>query len=280
MSKKKLVAKENVVALLKYIDSDVILKLFIFTLKLLIIKPMLLQEIELASMFTKLIKSENIHPLSLAYDRLGKMNAYHTRVNGALISLIFFHYIENKKNFLLDVNTKYMEELSKDYDLLKQKGIEGNEIFSIMFSESINQHITSTAGSKYEERILNLLISIGIDKDNIKKMHDKTDKSTEYDFFFKIDNKTFGISAKRTLRERYKQFLKTSYMTPVDVLVEITLGLDLSFEKAKTITSQDVYIFIADEVYNSREDLRSLKGVLPTTQISLKTFKSLGRAKK
>ncbi len=77
-----------------------------------------------------------------------------------------------------------------------------------MFSESINQSIISDSGSNYENRIEIVLSRIGIDFK--KRVHDKFDQSTEYDFFFKIDKINYGIGAKRTLRERYKQFIKTS----------------------------------------------------------------------
>jgi hypothetical protein len=97
---------------------------------------------------------------------------------------------------------------------LKKFGLESNQIFMLMFSESINQSIISDSGSNYENRILSVLNKIGIK--NIRKIHDESDKSTEYDFFFEIDGKSYGIGAKRTLRERYKQFIKTKLTTKID----------------------------------------------------------------
>jgi hypothetical protein len=85
-----------------------------------------------------------------------------------------------------------------------------------MFSESINQSIISDSGSNYEDRILTVLTSIGINENDISKTHDKNDSSTEFDFFFELQNKTYGIGAKRTLRERYKQFIKTAQMSNID----------------------------------------------------------------
>ena len=98
-------------------------------------------------------------------------------------------------------------------------GVEPNQIFMLMFSESINQSIISDSGSNYEDRIMSVLTSIGIDESKIKKTHDKDDSSTEFDFFFELKNKTYGIGAKRTLRERYKQFIKTTQMTKIDVMM-------------------------------------------------------------
>ncbi|NMA32917.1 MAG: hypothetical protein GX944_03240, partial [Alphaproteobacteria bacterium] len=88
-------------------------------------------------------------------------------------------------------------------------------------------------------------------------------------------NKNYGISAKRTLRERYKQFIKTSLTTDIDVSIEITLGLDLNEEKAKTILKHGTYLFVADEIYNSREFLQKLNGVYKASDLSEKLLKKL-----
>jgi len=98
-------------------------------------------------------------------------------------------------------------------------------------------------------------------EDNIYKTHDKTDKSTEYDLFFELNGKTFGIGAKRTLRERYKQFIKTSYTSKIDVMIEITLGVDLNEAKAKIINRHGTILFVSDEIYMNREFLQKLNGV-------------------
>ncbi len=79
---------------------------------------------------------------------------YSTRVNGALLSLIFFEKLENGETNLI---SKYAEdfiiELSKLAIELKKKGVEPNQIFMLMFNESINQSIISDSGSNYEDRI-------------------------------------------------------------------------------------------------------------------------------
>ena len=89
-------------------------------------------------------------------------------------------------------------------------------------------------------------------------------------------NLCFGIGAKRTLRERYKQFIKTSFTSKIDVSIEITLGLDLNEEKAKTITGHGTYIFVADEVYKTRDFLRKIDKVYSVKDLNLKTLKKLG----
>jgi hypothetical protein len=111
---------------------------------------------------------------------------------------------------------------------------------------------------------------------NITKNHDKNDKSTEYDFFFEIDSKTYGISAKRTFRERYKQSIKTSITSKIDVSIEITIGADLNEEKAKTIINHGSYIFVSDEIYQARGFLRKMDQVYSTKNLSFKTLKELG----
>ena len=111
--------------------------------------------------------------------------------------------------------------------------------------------------------------------ETIKKVHDTGDTSMEYDFYFKLDEKTFGIGAKRTLRERYKQFIKSQHTTGIDATIEITLGLDLSEGKAKAIRQHGVYLFVADEIYKSRKYLQDIEGVFPASSLNIKTLRSL-----
>ena len=188
-------------------------ELFIFSLKLYAIKPLLLQEAKTRDLLDT-SKLPTLNPLSLAYDKITLFSPYSTRVSGALLSLIFFDKLESSDTaFISSDATEFLKELSKEAIKLKRIGVEPNQIFMLMFSESINQSIISDSGSNYEDRILSVLRAIGIDEDKITKTHDKDDSSTEFDFFFELDGRTFGIGAKRTLRERYKQFIKTAQMT-------------------------------------------------------------------
>ena len=257
------------------INSEVDLKLFIFSLKLYMIKDLLLAEAKLKNMLDT-SKLKNLDPLSLEYDKITLFSPYSTRVNGSLLSLIFFEKLENGETNLI---SKYAEdfiiELSKLAIELKKKGVEPNQIFMLMFSESINQSIISDSGSNYEDRILEVLVSIGIDENRIKKVHDKDDSSTEFNFFFELDNRTYGIGAKRTLRERYKQFIKTAQMSQIDVMIEITLGIDLTEEKVKAIRNHNIYLFVADEVYQANNYLKNIDGFFSSKDLTLKTLKSL-----
>lgn len=261
--------------ILDLIENDLDVKLFIFGLKLIVIKPLLLQEAKTRDLLDS-SKLSTLNPLSLEYDKITTFNPYSTRVSGALLSLIFFDKLENKDTvFLSNDTTDFLKELSKEAISLKKYGIEPNQIFMLMFSESINQSITSDSGSNYEDRILSVLKSIGIDKNKISKTHDKNDSSTEFDFFFELNNRTYGIGAKRTLRERYKQFIKTAQMTEIDVMIEITLGIDLTEEKVRAIRNHNVYLFVADEVYNSFEYLQKTEGVYGARDLKIEVLKKL-----
>jgi hypothetical protein len=267
--------RNNIENILLQIECDDEYLAFCFALKLLKIKSFLLEEAKLVN-FSEIIKKKNFHPLSLKYDTLSKKSPYYTRVNGALIALLFFEKIENKENhFLSKTVEEYILSLIREFERIKKINIEANQIFMLMFSESINQSIVSSAGSSYENRIKNILIDLGIQPNEIKKLHDKKDSSTEYDLFFKLGSKSYGIGAKRTLRERYKQFIKTSKMTKIDVMIEITLGLDLTETKAKAIRNHDIYLFVADEIYNSKNFLQKIKGIYPASKLTIELLRKL-----
>lgn len=269
--------KTGMLSLMFLINNDTDFNTFIFSLKLIQIKPLLLAEAKL-SQVAELSSLSHINQLSLQYDTISKSKPYYTRVNGALLSLLFFSKLEQKDvSFISQATTEYVTALFKEYEYLKTKGLEANQMFMLMFSESINQSILSDAGASYEDRIFNILISLGIPNSDIKKIHDKADSSTEFDFFFELNGKTFGIGAKRTLRERYKQFIKTAQMSEIDVMIQITLGLDLTEEKAKSITKYGVVTFVSDEIYSSRKYLQSMESIFPASQLSLKVLKILSK---
>jgi len=261
--------------ILDELDSELSLKLFIFSLKLYMIKDLLLQEAKLKDLLD-ISKLENLDPLSLEYDKITLYSPYATRVNGALLSLLFFDKLErNETNFISKDADDYIKSLSRIAIELKDKGVEPNQIFMLMFSESINQSIISDSGSNYEDRIFSVLTSIGIDGDKIDKTHDKDDSSTEFDFFFELNGKTYGIGAKKTLRERYKQFIKTAQMSEIDVMIEITLGTDLTKDKVEAIRKHNVFLFVSNEVYINEDYLQDLDGVYSSIDLTLSTLKRL-----
>ena len=254
---------------------DEAIDVFVFALQLFLIKGFLLKESK-AIQTTKEKELEELDPLSLAYDDISSQSAYITRVSGALYSLLFFEKIEiGDVSFIPDDKKEYLEDFSKEYKSFLSKGLEPNQIFMILFSEAVNQSIVSDAGASYEKRIKNMLIFIGVPDGNIKKMHDENDASTEFDFFFEHKKRTYGVGAKRTLRERYKQFIKTSHMSNLDVMIQITLGTDLRENIAKAIRKHGVYLFIANEVYDNNRILRDIEGVYPARKLTLNFLEGL-----
>ena len=271
VSENRLREYDNLVAAIDVDSIDV----FLFALRLYQIKDLLLAEAKIGYIAKNNELSE-YDLLSLTYDKQSLLVPYTMRVNGALLSLIFFFFFERGQNDLLSSTSEsLLNDLSKNAALLKLRGIEANQIFMLMFSESINQSIISNSGYNYEDRILQVLTRMGIPEDGIDKKHDSNDKSTEYDFFFSLEGKTFGIGAKKTLRERYKQFIKTALTSKIDVSIEITLGLDLNEEKAKTIRAHNTIIFVSDEIYESRLFLQRMEGVYPASEFTLNTLKKL-----
>jgi hypothetical protein len=261
--------------IIEQINNHLDLRLFIFSLKLYMIKDLLLAEAKAQDLFD-ISKLEKISPLSIEYDKITIYSPYSTRVNGALLSLIFFERLHcGETNFISQVSEDFLISLSSFAIELKNHGVEPNQIFMLMFSESVNQSIISDSGYNYEERIAAVLESIGIDKNSISKTHDKNDSSTEFDFFFELNNKTYGIGAKRTLRERYKQFIKTAQMTKIDVMIQVTLGIDLTEEKVKAIRNHQVFLFVAEEVYNNYEYLQKIVGVYSTKDLNISTLETL-----
>lgn len=258
-------------------NCEVDFKLFSFSIRLFLIKDLLLELAKLRQRNNEEIL-RNIDPLSLEYDKITVYQPYSTRVEGALLSLLFFDCLENGGSSILEdkFDGAYIQTLASIAKELKQHGVESNQIFMLMFSESINQSIISDSGNNYEDRIKTKLISIGIQQEDIKKKHDENDKSTEFDFFFILEGRSYGIGAKRTLRERYKQFIKTSQMSELDVMIEITLGIDLTEEKVRAIRQYGVYLFVADEVYLQFEYLQNIKGVYSVKHINLELLRNLG----
>ena len=66
-------------------------------------------------------------------------------------------------------------------------------------------------------------------------------------------------------------------MSKLDVMIQITLGLDLTIEKAKSITRYGVITIVSDEIYNSRKYLQDMKDVYPASELSLKLFTKLAK---
>ncbi len=58
-------------------------------------------------------------------------------------------------------------------------------------------------------------------------------------------------------------------------MIEITLGLDLGEEKAKTIRNYGVYLIVSDEIYEQNKFLQNIDGVFGSSQLTLELLKTL-----
>ena len=86
--------------LFEQLESDIDLEMFVFGLKLYLCKDMLLKEAKISDI-VNIDKLKNLNPLSLGYDKISVYKPYNTRVNGALLALLFFSKIEKgKTNFI------------------------------------------------------------------------------------------------------------------------------------------------------------------------------------
>jgi hypothetical protein len=255
--------------LLTLLDNKEDLEALYLACQLVDIKPILLEEAKLISKSKETSLSHH-HKLSIEYDRLTVNIPYTTRVSGALIAMILFEKIEKGDfPFISEIAKDYTESIIKSAKNLLSRGVSLEEMFLLMFTESVNQSIISSSGTNYEDRITEILVAQGIPREEIKHVHDEKDLSTEFDHIFTYKGKTIGIGAKRTLRERYKQFIKTSLMSDLDIMIEITLGLDLTEEKAKNIRHHGVYIFVAEEVYKQRKYLQEMDGVFSASDFNV-----------
>lgn len=219
---------------------------------LLLVKDLILQEskVYVATEYKK--ELQNITDLlSVEYDMSGLHLPYGQRV---ISSLLLFAFVDtNRKS---DYMLKNSEQTIKNFSYrVKSLSINYmlnvNNMFQIVVDESMNQSIKSDAGSSYESRVTRALSPI---VENLSThSHDSKIPSVEYDNTFYFNNKYCGVSAKRTLRERYKQNLENVESLDVDYLFVITLGIDLNEEKVSNILQKHgVYIIVSKEEYNSK----------------------------
>jgi len=211
--------------------------------------------------------------LSLVYDSKSSLSAYEARILTAILSKETMEKLQSGQwpNYFGSISKKTKSNILK---LIKtqNKKIDLISCFLPIMIESVNQSIISNAGGSYEDRVEEKLISIGIEKENITKYDHSETGSIEHDFIFKYKNKKWGISAKRTLRERYKQYVNLLQNNETDFMLAITLGTDLSEAKAKTIVSFGVILFISPEVYANNKELQRIRGVYSTSQLTKTTF--------
>ena len=96
----------------------------------------------------------------------------------------------------------------------------------------------------------------------------------EYDFTFKLNGKKAGVSAKRTLRERYKQNHEDIDVLDVDYVFLFTLGTDLNKDKLENILQKNgIYVVVANEIYNERDYLKNNDRVISSNELSREKLK-------
>lgn len=189
--------------------------------------------------------------LSIEYDMSGLHLPYGQRV---ISSLLLFAFVDvNRKNdYLLGSSEQTIKNFSNKIKILSTRfKLNVNNMFHILMDESMNQSIKSDAGSSYENRV-SLMLSPIVEKLN-GHSHDSKIQSVEYDNTFILNNKLCGVSAKRTLRERYKQNLEDVSLLDVDFMFVITLGIDLNEDKLNNILQKEgTYVIVSQEEYNAR----------------------------
>jgi hypothetical protein len=197
--------------------------------------------------------TENIHILDFQYDYNMLHLPYSVRVTGALLIKALFEEINIRKNRLY-------QPLIEDLD--KIASLDADAILQIIYAESASQSIRSSSSSSYENRLEEVLKNNNITYKT--QSFDSNLQAVEYDFVLIRNQKKVGVSAKRTLRERYKQNHEDVDKLEVDAMFLITLGIDLNEDKIKYITHKEGnYIFVASDLYVKTSFFQKNENVYP-----------------
>lgn len=242
-----LITENNFAAWFKMLDTGIDLLLY---------KDLILQEAKAYTIKRQQeIETEITDQLSVKYDASNLCMPYGQRVLGSLL-VHSLTSINRKSAFLLEESNKTVESIcNKIKYLTKKYSINCNNMLILIVDESINQSIKSTAGSSYENRVEYMVKPFVNNWQG--HSHDENISAMEYDFTFTIGTKKVGISAKRTLRERYKQNHEDPIGLDVDSVIVFTLGTDLNEDKLNHILQKNnTYIVVADEAYRTHSYLR------------------------
>lgn len=208
--------------------------------------------------------------LSLTYDDLNLTFPYSYRTLSNLILSNGKRQVFNGDEFW-QVISKEKEEIFNNNNLkekLIQEGIHGLPLVSVIIDESINQSIRSSAGADYHSRIKETFNKFDNWKLITEKKQDAKKKGIEYDFIYSYKEKKIGISAKRTLRERWKQNWADCFELEVDLMLLINLGTDLNENKLETILgNQGWYVIVAYEVYEKKDYFQNNSKVFASNQL-------------
>lgn len=245
------------------------------SIELLLSKNLILEE---AKSYAKIQYDDGLashkDKLSFGYDMVNLEYPYGQRVISALLVYTITN-VDRENEFILETSGKSVKKLNDRIKAVTSKyNINANNIFMIIMDESINQSIISTAGSSYESRVNSVLLNIS---DNVHNhAHDKFINSVEYDYTFELDGKVYGVSAKRTLRERYKQNFEDVNQLSVDAMFLVTLGIDLNEEKLNNIMQRHgYYVVVAQEVYDSKQYFKKNGRVISSKNFNEETLRKL-----
>ncbi|MCL2630914.1 MAG: hypothetical protein FWD49_05285 [Firmicutes bacterium] len=234
---------------------------------LLLIKDLVLKESKLyvAQEFKSEI-SKIADLLSIEYDISGLHLPYGQRVVSALLVFALTNICRDTV-FLISASEDRLNcFLSKSKNLAEKYALNLTSMFQIITDECVNQSIRADAGMGYEARVTQTLFPL---VNNLTgHAHDSKIKSVEYDNKFSFNGKLCGVSAKRTLRERYKQNLENTELLDVDYMFVVTLGLDLNETTLNNILSKNGnYVIVSKEQFALKEYLRTNDKVIPSDKI-------------
>ncbi len=200
----------------------------------------------------------DIHIMDFAYDYNMLVLPYTVRVAGALLFKLLFKKLKETK-------TLFYQNIQADLEKIEE--LDANTISQIIYAESASQSIRSSSGNNYEDRFKTILTTQQIIHEG--QSHDSKIAAVEYDFTLSLNNKKIGVSAKRTLRERYKQNHEEVNSLDVDAMLLVTLGIDLNEAKINYITQKEkYYIFVASDIYDKENHLNSNDKVYPLTALN------------
>lgn len=241
-------------------------------IELLLFKDLIIQE---AKAYTNIRQQETerriTDHLCVEYDASTLCLPYGQRVLSSLL-VYTLTSIDRNKEFILEASGAKVKEISaKIRGLAEKYKINSNSMLILIVDESINQSIKSTAGSSYESRVEYMMHPLVEDWHG--HSHDKNVDAMEYDFTFSLNGKRAGISAKRTLRERYKQNHEDVSLLTVDYLFVFTLGTDLNADKVNSLLQKNgSYIVVAEEVYKSKNYLQENPRIISSRDLSTSTL--------
>ena len=267
---------ENYLNLVNLIDEekyDAWTSMMDVAIDLILFKDLILQEAK-SYVIGKQKDNENRieDKLCLEYDMSNLCLPYGQKVISSLLVFALTD-AERKSEFIMKSSGKRIKEInSKLKYLINNYNINCNNMLLLIVDESVSQSIKSTAGASYEDRVkLSLMGKI----DNLElHSHDSNITAMEYDFTFKLNGKKAGVSAKRTLRERYKQNHEDIDVLDVDYVFLFTLGTDLNKDKLENILQKNgIYVVVANEIYNERDYLKNNDRVISSNELSREKLK-------